>query len=108
MTSRQALPQQAGNSRDSLVGALRMPGDHTELIAQRTRRFLQWKPKGVDRDAWLAEVLDAEWHATKAVAALNTIFGHNGNGNGPGTAESTNGDGRREQRPRRTQRHRRT
>jgi hypothetical protein len=80
MSSRQVLPQQAGRSRDSLVSALRAHGDHTELIAQRTRRFLQWKPNGSDRDAWLAEVLPAEWHATKAVAALNAVVSSGNNG----------------------------
>jgi hypothetical protein len=106
MSSRQVLPQQAGRSRDSLVSALRAHGDHTELIAQRTRRFLQWKPNGSDRDAWLAEVLPAEWHATKAVAALNATFGHS-NGNGTATTDAASEDGQRQQRTRRPQRRQR-
>ncbi len=70
MASRTTLQPQAVRSRVALLEALRASGDNTGLVAQRTRRLLQWKPAQIDRDAWLQGILPKLWHYEKAVAAL--------------------------------------
>lgn len=70
MASRQTLPEQARTKRDALVQALRKPGDHTELVAQRARALLQWAPQGADRETWLRGVLPEGWHAEETLKAL--------------------------------------
>jgi hypothetical protein len=70
MASRQTLPEQARMKRDALLQALRKPGDHTDLVAQRARALLQWTPQGADREAWLRGVLPEGWHTEETLKAL--------------------------------------
>lgn len=92
MTSRNTLIPQAAKSRNSLLEALRAPGDNTALIAQRARKLLQWKPAKADRAAWLQELLPEEWHYTKTVAALQ---GAASSSNGSSSVATTSASGRR-------------
>lgn len=100
MTSRQTLPQQAVRARTSLMGALRAPGDNTDLIAQRARHLLACRPSGVDANTWLTQVLPEAWHVEKAVAALAVKSGGmtNGAADRTGTEEVTVTSPRRQDR----------
>lgn len=84
MASRQTLPEQARTKRDALVQALRMQGDHTELVAQRARALLQWATQGTDREAWLRGVLPEDWHVQETLKALRATACPSTQANGTG------------------------
>lgn len=71
MTRTPALEGPARSKRESLLTALRAPGDNTASIRQKTINLLVFKPNGYDRDSWLRKVLPAAWHADTAIASLN-------------------------------------
>jgi hypothetical protein len=67
------MPTLEGSARsklNSLLTALRASGDTTELVKNRTKALLSYKPSGWDRDLWLREVLPEAWHANEAIASL--------------------------------------
>ena len=110
MTSRQTLPEQAVRSRDSLVSALDVDGEpNTELVAQRARHLLRWKPNGADRDTWLHQVLPEQRHVRRTLRALRSANGSQtgkGAASAPDSGGQTQGSG--QPRRRQTRRHRRT
>jgi hypothetical protein len=94
MTRTPALVGPARNKLNSLLAALRAPGDNTVMVRQRTLGLLSYKPADLDRKVWLGSVLHEDWQVNDCMTALTGQASTNAKSDGNGQpAEQSNDAG---------------